>query len=360
MRILNRIAIAAVLALFVAAAVTPAQAACGSAALVSTTDATGNKSFIWNEGVFEATYCNGYPGYAPAGYYSPPVTAAFTADFWALGTGNPTLGAGDDNGAWGADQWFAYYALPTYSFYESAQIFTNWGAASAIDGCIFNSGPTGAPDPGEECTCVLLLDQDGTDGYYAMVANSTDAISDSYLTQPGNDCNNNAGSIILKAIPKPTISGATWRDPAGGGDGNVELSLVVSGDPGNYNLDPAVCGDCGPTAYKVMMFTTGRGLAAPITREVASWTEAPLVGGGAQPALGTPLGTGLSVETACGGDQDVYLATMLMFDSDYNAGYVSGDSTKVECGSTLADPVNLRPRLRPGTPPELRAPKRTR
>ena len=360
MRILNRIAIAAVLALFVAAAVTPALAACGSAAVIGTTDQAGNKTFVWNGGVFTPNYYSGYPGYAPAMYPggNPPVTAAFSSVFWAMGTGNPVVGAGDDNGGFTDDNWFAYYALPAYGFYESGQIFTNWGAAAVIDGCLSNSGPTTDPDPGLECTCMLLLDQDGTDGYYAMISNSTNAVSDTFYTQPGSDGNGNSGPIVMAPIPSPTINGATWRDPGSGGDGNVEVNVTVAGNPGDYILDPGVCGGCGPTGYKVMMLNTARGVPGPTTREASAWTEAPLVGGGLQGE--TALGASVDVETVCGGDEWVYLATMLTFDSGYTADYVSGDSTIVECGSTLADPVNLRPRVRPGTPPELRAPKRTR
>ena len=358
MRILNRIAIVAVLALFLAAAFTPAQAACGAALLIATTDSTtGAKTFV-NTAIpgWSPNYCFGIPGYAPSMYPGvPPVTPAFDGVFWAFGTGNPAIGLGDDNGLWLASSWSYYYANPSYLIYGAAEIFTSWAGAAVIDGCLFNSGPTTGPDPGQECTCVLLTDQDGATGYYAIAANSTDPGSNSFLTQPGTEpCNNNSGNISLQPIPAPYINNATWNPVTG----DVTFNATVSGDPGNYNLDPATCG-CGPIGYQVVYAAVPRGNPAPSDRDEAAWTVANLPGGGAQPV--TPMGGAVTVEPTCGlVDQDVYLGTLLHFDSGYTASVVSSNSTRAECGTNIAEPFEPRPRVRPGTAPELRSPKRTR
>mgnify|MGYP003571918905 FL=1 len=355
MRILNRIAIAAVLALFLTAALTPVvEAACSAPVSIGTTSVDG-KSFIWSAATFVPTY-NGYPNYAPysTGAGNTTVSPAFEGVFWSAGFGDPTIGLGDDNGAFApSDGWFYYrgYGAPYY-FYYAAEIFTTWAALPSIDGCLLNGG-----GGTETCTCVLLTDQDGADGFYAMVSNRTNIGSDTFLNQPGNDGNGNAGPIILQPVPKTFIEGNSWS-PA---TGDIELTVNVSGDPGNYNLDPTC--NCGPIGYRVVQQQLTRGSAPPDTRDAAAWTPVDLVGGAPQPVNGNPLGASVTVQSLCGlaEDKDVYLATQLVFDSGFDATVVSGNSTRIECGPTIAEPNQpSRPRIRPGSPVELRQQRRSR
>lgn len=348
MRILNRIAIAAVVALFLAAALTPAQAACGAPSQISTVTADGT-SFIWNGAVFTPNYYYGAPGYAPGMYPgNPPVTSAFEGVFWSVGTGDPAIGSGDDSGAFTVDYWFSYYALPSIAYYESGQIFTTWAANSIIDGCISNAGVATTT-----CTCVLLTDQNGVDGQYALIANATDVNEDTFLAQLGTDGNGNPGQIVLASIPKPSIESSLYN----GSTGDITLTVNVSGGSADYNLNPGTC-PCGPTGYKIFQIQMPFNSPPPDTRDVAAWTESVLPGGGAQPV--TPMGADVAIESICGiaERQDVYLATQLFFDSDFTTSVVSTDSTRIECGPNLAEPDQpTRPRMAPGAPRDLRAPR---
>ena len=96
-RYLTRMAVMAVVLLALVAALQPAQANCPAAA--SRTFGYGNSV------VFIIT-----PGYTPVSYTSPFVNSVspnLNAGFWAIGLGNqdavePTVGAGADNGVYGA------------------------------------------------------------------------------------------------------------------------------------------------------------------------------------------------------------------------------------------------------------------
>lgn len=349
MKVLNKIAIVAVSALFLAAILSPAQASCGAPSQIATITVDGT-SFVWNAGVFTPNYYYGAPGYAPGMYApgNPPVTAAFTGVFWSVGNGDPAIGSGDDNGLFTIDRYFSYYGNPGLDYYEAGSFATTWAADSIIDGCISNAGA-----PGTTCTCVLLTDQDGATGYYAMAANRTDILEDTLLNMPGTDGNGNPGAIMLQAIPRPAIVGSAY-DP---GTGNVTLQVNVTGNPGDYNKDPGFCA-CGPVGFKVVQQVLPTGSAPPADRDAGLWVDATLVGGGVQDV--NPLGATIELQTDCAGDQDVYFATQFYYDSGFVTNVVSSNSTQVECGPNLADPQAVRPRAVPDGPRELRAPRRSR
>jgi hypothetical protein len=316
----------------------PASGACLAPLQITSVESDGSRSFIWTDQVFLPDYYVGSPGYAPAMYPdgNPPFTRAFEGVFWSVGHGDPVVGLGDDNGSFAVDDplqpWLSYYALPSYLYYEAAELFTTWAADSAIDGCLFNGGPGG-----ETCTCVLLTDQDGTEGYYAILGNSTTPGHDTYLAQPGSDGNGNRGPIVLQAIPWPLIVGA-HRNPASGG---ISIDVMVVESPGSYVLDPDRC-PCGPVGFKVVQRELPRGSAPPGDRNAALWQDAPLEGGGVQPV--TPLGRSVPIESNCGlvDDVEVYLATRLYFDSGFASSVVSRNSTRIECGPNVADPSATR------------------
>lgn len=347
MRILNRFALAAVAVLVVAAALTPAHAVCGGNPVIQTFTGPNGTSFIWNGGTFVPGY---YPAYPPFGVnYAPPWTPLFEATFWALGAGNPAIGPGDDAGTFTVPPWsWAYYNPTYYGYYQYAgSIFTGWGANSAIDGCLQNSPPG-------TCTCVLMTDEDGTDGYFAITGNAASAgIWWTQLDQPGSDGAGNAGPIILQPMAKATILN-TVRLP------NLDLDIDVTVPPvpaADYTLGG--CGGCGPVGFKVMEIVQSRGAPPPGTRQAAAWSPMTLSGGGVQPVLGTPMGGVVTVTSPCGASNtDVYIAPVLVFDSGFETNVVAGNSTRIECGPTLAEPE--KPRFRPGSQQGPRRPTRER
>ncbi|MFH1267612.1 MAG: hypothetical protein ABIK89_17985 [Planctomycetota bacterium] len=97
----------------------PARSACGAPYRISTTDAAGDRSFVWTENVFTPNYY--YPGHGPIMFPgNPPVTAEFEGLFWAYG-----VGEANNNGTFGVENWFSAYALPSYLFYEAGRIDTS-------------------------------------------------------------------------------------------------------------------------------------------------------------------------------------------------------------------------------------------
>ena len=112
---------------------------------------------------------------------------------------------------------------------------------------------------------------------------------------------------------------------------------VPSAASGVYNKDGC---DCAPTGYRILQQILPRGSMPPSDRS-AGWTDASGV---------VPATQGTTVTATCGAaDQDVYLATELIFDSGFGTSIVSANSSRVECGTTLADPDDKprtpRPRL---------------
>jgi len=305
MRILKRFTLAAVVMLVLAAVAVPAYAACSGTALIGSRPfaaGTGPGSYIWNPGVFDVNYAPGYVYYAPFGY-TAPVTADFTGFFWRLGEGDPAVGAGVDNGddlayrantAYGQSGWFYYTGYPATSFYYAGRVFGNWGGA---DGCITDLAlPT--------CECIMFLDQDGADGYFAIIGGRTTAGGDLAFPQPGNDGNGNAGPITLAPIPSPNIDGSV-RDPA-----TFDVTLQVSVDAptdGTYIADGCLCGPEGWLMYQQIL---PRGSAPPSDRDDTGWELMTLPGDVPQPQGGNPFGAQINVESLCGASNtDVYLAT---------------------------------------------------
>jgi len=346
MKLLNGIAIAA-LTMLLASTLAPANAACsGSTPLLATAD-NGSRSFIWTQDYFVPYYI-GVANYPPWMYPgNPPVTSSFSGLFWALGAGDPATGLGDDNGTHAEDGWFGYNATPSIDFYYAGYIDTNWSVAG-IDGCLYNAGSTGSLD-GDECTCVLLSDQNGADGYFAVASGQVNVVGNTSLNMPGSDGNGNSGPIILVPIPKPFITN-TVVDP---GTLDIDLTVTVAAfSAGVYVKDGC---DCGPTGFKVVSIAIPLGDPPPADRDASLWTEIELAGGGAQPV--TPFGSAVTVESTCGSaNTDVYLATALVFDSGFGPAVVSRNSTRVECGPNMANPWSSR--SRPQIPRSLRNPGR--
>lgn len=321
-------------------------AACGGNPIIRTYDGVAYgypDSFVWNPAQFSAEY---YPGYPPFGIM-PPWSFTLEATFWALGTGDPVLGTGDDAGAFTVPPYdWAYYA-PTYYgyYYYAGVILSGWGLSGAIDGCVQNNPPN-------SCTCVLLTEQDVGVGYFAILGNAaTSGTWITWLVQPGNDGAGNAAPITLQPIPKPIFLSVARRP----GTFDIDATMTVPAAP-EADYTQGGC-ECGPVGYRIVQQVLPRGSAPPMDRDASSWEVATVPGGGTQPV--TPLGQPVVIEGMCSyGTSDMYLAAELHFDSDFRAPVVSRNSTRLECGLTLAEPE--QPRFRPGSQQGPRRPTRQR
>lgn len=251
--------------------------------------------------------------------------------YWALDLGNPAPGVGVDNGAWGPVNatipWLRINATGAY-------LLGFWCDDPAIDGCI-----EGPPVPQPAKMVLLVTDADPP----APAARSYFAIACVQKNVNSNyNFGNVAGTIIdLKRIPKPVIAGAShWPD-------NHAILVLTVAPP---VLPSAVYTDgaCAPaasrlvTGYEILLRAIPRGDPPPGDRSRAT--------GGWVDAAFASLGAGATITISCLSDDDVYLATSLVFNSGFQTDVVSENSTRVECGPNVADrppsPVHRRGRPR--------------
>ena len=138
---------------------------------------------------------------------------------------------------------------------------------------------------------------------------------------------------------------------ASNGDG-VDVTMTVAAPTGVYVTDGCDC-DAG-MSYNIVSMELPQGTGAPTTRDPAAWTvisTAP-----------TPVGSPGTATATCTSSPDVelYVTYELLFDPPSTGGMpanvVAPNSTRLVCGSnpTLADPVDIRPRVRPDAPLEQR------
>ena len=326
---------ALVLLVCLSGALQPTHASCASSSTITTTGPAG-QSFIVNTAFQNFPIIAGvtYAGTGPYGPYvysfdplfpvPTPLSPAATISFWALGSGDPAIGIGDDNGAYDliAGGGFSYTgSLPTSTFggyLQAGTIATNWNDPN-VEGCLFNAGATAAFD-GDECTAVLLSDQDGSVGEFALVTAQVGASGSTSLSQPGSDGFGNSSPIILKPLPAPTVTDPELDGEIDGiiiqanDDLVVELTLPAPTE-GLYE-DPA-CGSAA-SGFRIFHYTVPRGSMPPTDATIVSggWLLPDLASGFPQGV--TPLGTAVRVHIPCGASNtDVYLGAQLVFDSGF-------------------------------------------
>ncbi len=304
------------------AALQPVQAACGSP-----------RSFTTSNG---AEYSYLYtPGYPHANGQS--VSDNFDGVFWSFGGGVPGA-TGNDSGSFGprvptgtAGQYYAWlYPGGTFGtlFYPAmiynAGGYSNW-ADARVDGCIDLDGSDPALVDPDQCMVVLLTDEVGGVGYFALIAQGANPSGDYFLNEAAG-----SSAITLAPIPKPSITGSTAVG------NNVQLNMSVAAPTGGLYLN------CSPAqnsaalqAFNLQVETTARGIAPTGTTVAAP--------GGS----GTP-GGGATIDVTCSDtqDTDVYVCTTLGFDSNYETSVCSENATTVQCGPTLGDPLEIRPQPR--------------
>jgi hypothetical protein len=316
---IDRIALAACALVVLALAAQPVVAACGDARLITGFNvSTGDRSYILTPGV-----CPGGGGTCAPPYYSS-VTGAIRGDFWALGAGDPFAPlSGIDNGTFDVGTSGTYIDpfsgwITASAFYYPAEINTHWQEDPGIDGC---------PDTlaGTKCTAILLSDHVGDLSYFAFITKLADAGLNYVFTRPGG------APINLAPIPNVGITGSTRLGPT-----QVQLTIAppygtTPGPAEGFYLDSA-CGSVGtPTGWRVRSQSApGHGNPAPSDRDVSNW--------GTSLGTATNFGSSQTVTASCTGDQDIWLAYTILYDSGLELSYVGGNSTRVECGANLAEP----------------------
>jgi hypothetical protein len=321
------VAAALVVALTIGA---PVLADCGANPATISSDGPGGTSLIWtrafqNDPTFfygsfgGTTYCGAYNG-------CTPLSPAATGSFWRLGAGDPAIGQGNDSGLFDfvqGDNTLVGGSYPSYGYYGGLILNTGW-AAGLTDGCV----------DGGNCLCVLFVDHDADDTYIAVASGRASPALVQTIERGGTDGSGlYAAPIVLEPVGAPQINSSA-RNGTG-------VDLVVSAGAAGASYQKDSC-DCSPVGYKVVQQIVARNSGAPVDRNVGAWSNASPV---------TPLGMPANVNAPCSAtDSDVYLATQLVFDSGFEANLVGRNSTRIECGTTLADPDEKPATIRPTGP----------
>jgi hypothetical protein len=267
-------------------------------------------------------------------YATPPVSAGLNGVFWSLGTGDPRPGLGDDSGAWHVSHWSTHVTVGPYDgeFYHYPAWLTRpnepaggpgppfeWNDSPLIDGCVANQGPSPGID-GTECTCALLSDQWGANGYFALLGARADAVGDFEVSI--------AGDLRLAAVPRPQILNTTRRP-----DGDVEVDVLVP-PPVSGVFEQGGC-NCG-LGYKIFATVFASGELPPVDRSIG-WFETPLANGSAQPV--TPFGQSVRIVVDCDDtvrDSAFLLSSRPFSNEGFSGRYGSMDSVIVLCTSACS------------------------
>lgn len=307
------------------AAMQPAQAACGSAFLITSLGAT-EYAYLYN------------PSVTDDGLNGSTITDQLTGFFWGVGVGDPTLGVGADNGTWSALDWLGPLS-PGYGAY----INTTWAASTGIDTCIDVQGPID-----QRCQVTFFQDVDVNTGagLFALMSTPSDPTSgDFLLTNGGNPINMapQEGMAILSS------SRANFES----------VDLMLSGPTaeglaaGSYLSDAAACQGTGAggvangliVGYRVVTQVLPRGSAPPSDFHAAMWSPA---------SQDTAIGSPAAANVPCAsGDSDVYTSFQLLFDSGFASPIVSNTTTRIECGPNVAEPgqgIRVKPEGRQQAP----------
>jgi len=227
---------------------------------------------------------------------------SIAARFWSLTTGQPAIGAGDDNGAWEDEEGWLVPEGP------GAYLAGTWSASTEIDGCIDGRIP---PGKSAEVMVVALSDQDhyGAWGYFAIA--SVSRVTPGW---PAFDfARGIARDLVLSDIPPPS---GLWATPYGARRWQVTIfppneSRIASGvfGDGTAGFAEVVRG------YRVYRKDTALYGAPPTDRSRSSWTPV----SGAVPLTGS-----VTFEIDCSSrDFDTHLAVSLVFDGGFETGHVS-------------------------------------
>jgi hypothetical protein len=270
---------------------------------------------------------NGGLGYCYVTSAAGQGRSTIKGNYWIVGAGNPTNGAGVDNGTQPAAPGVADF-LPDEGA-PNLYLKGDW-TDGRVDGCV-ESVPLA-----QNAMAVGLSDVDGSaaTGFFAAACVKRDpTVGVEYDFTTINPLTN----IELKAIPKPTITGSTRV-----GEG----SQVTIASP---NFAPIFYSDGSPNCtianvipkYDVWVQQVPRGGAAPGDRNLpTAWV------------LGNTCNTGspCQVTVNCGGGPgsncDAFFAVSPKFDvggvggapGGFGSQRVSPNSTRTQAGQTLATP----------------------
>jgi hypothetical protein len=272
----------------------------------------------------------------------PPVSSTMRGVFWALGTGNPVAGVGNDSGTFTGgflptDFWIkqvsATFANGLYHYPAWISLKLNapsgvgppvtWSAPD-VDGC----GPLDLSTP--VCTCMMLSDEFNGAGYFVTLSAQDDDLGNTFL-DPHE-------TIRLAEIPKAVITASSRNTTSG------DVTLTISHNPivgGTFPQAP--CPDC-LAGFRIYGQIVPRNAPAPTARS-SGWL--PLTDGSGNAQGTTAFGGSATVRADCDPAvaQDLYLALAIVGEgaTPFITSHVSRNSTLIRCGANMAEPGGNRP-----------------
>ena len=273
------------------------------------------------------------------GFDQPPyssVSADVGGVFWAIGFGDPRIGAGIDNGSYapftpqgyyGIGEWIYTGGYPFFLPYSAAFLVGDWNPPSYVDGttdgCVLD-----APSP-VACQAVMLSDQVAESGYFALLSAAPTPLPNqtiySYRREP-------VAPIDMAPIPPPAL--VEIAEDAGRTDLVFDLPAVP--EAALYLSD--ACPSDLILGYRLYLRPVGtdeafdgdRRRALPDGTEVNRWT---LARGGAGPeGVALTPGTRVSIQaTDCSGGS-LLAAVSVVFESGFETQHVSANGPPIPCG----------------------------
>lgn len=275
-------------------------------------------SGIWTAGSFENVV---YSYYGPTSYDGPALTSSATGFFWAIGTGNPAVGTGDDSGSTSHLDWIDEISFPAYSYYTAQPIDFDW-SDPGVDGCVDSAGATTALD-GDECVALVIADLI-PDAFSWPTGPSTMMLASAQVDPAGDVSFEQAGAHLeLQPIPKPPITHTQSIHPS-------SLEIWTGPPPAFPSTHEAP--SCPPAiiGHRIFVNVHPRGNPPP-TPEIGAnnWT---LVAEGAGPGGLRPVDEAFSFIVSCEFPKDIYLGIQWVFDGGFAAPYLSTHSSRIKCG----------------------------
>lgn len=263
-----------------------------------------------------------FQGYGVAFVSGTENGPSLRANFWALGGGNPALGAGNDNGTFTAQ---ADWLVPS----PGGWVINGDWAGNTYDGC-----PDAAQPNTDLQRMVASFSDVNASGNMTYAVACTDRDT---LAQPQFDFNTVGEQIVLVQAPKATIVNSVRN--AATGEATITVG-VPDFSAGHYTDGSTGCEQSAVIPqFEVYKQTTGRGIAPSTgTDATTPWALVATCSTSGSPAC--------TVVTTCGGTNcDNYLAVVPKYNSNFTTAdaataspaRVSPKSTNVQAGSSLAE-----------------------
>lgn len=281
----------------------------GMLALTPTADATCGVDVSFGNYPSVGTCPNGFCYVQSPGQQT--VASFVGSSWWGLGIGDPAVGAGNDNGDYGADAWMI-------GPYTNGFNVTGGTDRGSTDGC---------PTPNDMILALSNTDAGGTTAYYALSAALRDGARASEY-----DFGAGGQDLAMVELPALTVTGSTRNADD---SINVTVSWTPNGAAAFYPNDTTVTLGQVVTGWDIYKFEIlgddARAGVVPTDRNTANWSR---VGG----AVGNDASTA-TVTVACDATaNNAFLAIVPALDSGFTTAYVGSNSTRIECDPNLADP----------------------